>query len=181
MNKGQALATGQYVIFMNSGDGFYSKDTLPKILAMLTSDAPDVLYGETMYRDKQNKELGIRSEITTRKLPAELNWEKLLNGMLVCHQSFIVKRELSGDYLIDNLSADIDWMITCLKKTTDCQNANRIIANYLIGGISNQRHFQSLKDRFAVFVKHYGLGKTIGVHVYMALRHLKHKFTSILS
>ncbi len=181
MNKGQELATGEYVLFMNSGDGFYTKETLPSILNMLSNDSPDALYGETMYRDEESNNLGIRSEVTTRKLPEELHWKKLINGMLVCHQSFIVKKELTSPYLLNNLSADIDWMISCLKQTTNCKNANMIIANYLIGGISNQKQFQSLKDRFAVFVNHFGVLKTASIHVYMVLRHLKHKFTSILS
>jgi glycosyltransferase involved in cell wall biosynthesis len=178
MNKGQAMAMGEYLIFMNSGDGFYTQETLKKVLSILETDEPDVLYGETMYRDDKNNELGIRSKLTTRKLPENLHWKKLLNGMLVCHQSFIVKRKITVPYLQHNLSADIDWMITCLKKSNLIINANMIVANYLVGGISTQQHSKSLVDRFKVLVAHFGLLKTLGAHFYIALRHVKHRFTS---
>jgi len=178
MNKGLSRATGEYVLFMNSGDGFYSKNSMATILELLQNNKPDVLYGETMYRNEKNKDIGIRSEITTRKLPAELHWKKLINGMLVCHQSYIVKRELACQYLTNNLSADIDWMIETLKKATKIQNANMLIANYLVGGVSTQQHRKSLTDRFKVFVKHYGLLKTLNAHVYMVFRHIKLKLFS---
>jgi glycosyltransferase involved in cell wall biosynthesis len=177
MNKGLARANGDYIIFMNSGDGFYTKETLNNCIQLLNENKPDVLFGETMYRDENNHELGIRSEVTTRKLPKALHWKNLINGMLVCHQSYIVKRSLAGNYLTDNLSADIDWMIETLKKSTHILPANMIIANYLVGGVSTQQHQKSLKDRFKVFVKHFGLLKTLSVHVFMVFRHVKHKLS----
>ena len=45
MNKGLAAATGDYVIFMNSGDEFYETGTIAGVFAS-ASDA-DIYYGET--------------------------------------------------------------------------------------------------------------------------------------
>ncbi|HEY1007401.1 MAG TPA: glycosyltransferase, partial [Sphingobacteriaceae bacterium] len=44
MNKGLALATGDYVLFMNSGDEIYAADTVEKVFA--TAPSADVYYGE---------------------------------------------------------------------------------------------------------------------------------------
>jgi len=178
MNKGLKEATGEYVIFMNSGDGFHSEQTLKEILSSLEKDKPDVLYGETMYQDEARKNLGIRSEVTTRKLPKSLHWKMLINGMLVCHQSFVAKKELVPFYKLNNLSADYDWMISVLKNSKTIQNAKMIIANYLIGGVSSQRKFKSLKDRFAIMANNFGMIRTLFSHLMMIPRQLKQKITS---
>src|ERR1700722_6602734 len=45
MNKGLDLATGDYVIFMNSGDEFFDADTVAAVFA--SGDDADIYYGET--------------------------------------------------------------------------------------------------------------------------------------
>ncbi|HWZ04155.1 MAG TPA: glycosyltransferase, partial [Mucilaginibacter sp.] len=45
MNKGLAAATGDYVIFMNSGDEFYERDTVQMVFD--SSPNADIYYGET--------------------------------------------------------------------------------------------------------------------------------------
>src|SRR5690606_3344358 len=42
MNKGLALATGEYVLFMNSGDEIYANDTVAQVFA--TADDADIYY-----------------------------------------------------------------------------------------------------------------------------------------
>ena len=43
MNKGLAAATGDYVIFMNSGDEFYKTDTVERVFE--TAPDADIYYG----------------------------------------------------------------------------------------------------------------------------------------
>ena len=46
MNKGLGLAQGDYVIFLNAGDSFHSKDTLQEIAdAVMDNDYPGIVYG----------------------------------------------------------------------------------------------------------------------------------------
>src|SRR5476651_671654 len=56
MNKGLAVATGDYVLFMNSGDEFYTKDTVASVFA--TADDADIYYGETEMVDDAVQSLG---------------------------------------------------------------------------------------------------------------------------
>ena len=180
MNKGLSRATGDYVLFMNAGDQFYSHDSLRSIIDLLTMDQPDVFYSDTMYIDAKGQSLGLRSQITTRPLPDQLTWQSMRYGMLVCHQSFIVKKSLAPPYILGNLSADIDWQIRCLKKAKNIHRSPKIIARYLIGGTSQQQKIKSLTDRFSVMLRHYGWLTTLAMHVYFVFRSLAFKLNSIL-
>lgn len=178
MNKGLSAATGDYVIFMNSGDRFHTIDTIPLILEILMRTRPDILYGDAMYVDDQGEHLGLRSNITTRKLPKTLSWKDMKRGMLVCHQSFIVRRTLAPNYILNNLSADIDWQIKCLKSAIIIRLFEDPICQYLIGGTSQVHHLKSLIDRFKVLTIHFGLVKTLWYHILIFIRAFRFRLSS---
>ena len=116
MNKGMRVATGEYLLFMNAGDTFADENTLEKILLDL-QQAPDILYGETQFTNEEGTILGIRSELTPQILPKQATWKDFKWGMVICHQSFIVKRSIAPFYNLSyQLSSDVDWEINCLKK-----------------------------------------------------------------
>ena len=94
--------------------------------------------------------------MTVHRLPRNLHWKSMSKGMVVSHQSFIAKRALAPMYMDNNLCADIDWVIEILKKAKSIQYVPITISQFLIGGVSTQRHQQSLKDRYHVLSKHYG-------------------------
>ncbi|HZH55525.1 MAG TPA: glycosyltransferase family 2 protein [Sphingobacteriaceae bacterium] len=50
MNKGLRMATGDYVLFMNSGDELYASNTVEAVFAS-ASDS-DIYYGETELRNE---------------------------------------------------------------------------------------------------------------------------------
>ncbi len=169
MNKGLKMATGDFVLFLNAGDRLFSQDTIEKMMEHYTADT-DVLYGEVMLVSEARRHLGTRSKLTSRKLPEQLTWKSLLHGMVVCHQAFLARREIAPPYRTDNLTADIDWVIEVLKKSRRNVHTGLIVAEYLVGGLSVQRHRRSLRDRFEVMRRHYGLLPTLLAHVWFALR-----------
>ncbi len=173
MNKGLSLATGDFVWFVNAGDEIFSPDTLQQ-LAPLATPATDVLYGEVMLVDADYRPLGTRSRLTTQKLPLHLDWRDLRYGMVVCHQGFIARREVCPPYMTDNLAADIDWVINVLKASRKNSYVPQILANYLVGGLSKQRHLQSLFDRYLILQKHFGVFPNLLNHSWIALRGLWH-------
>jgi len=175
MNKGLRLATGDFVIFMNAGDSFYEADTITNCFKKYTEDT-DIIYGNTMLTNEQYEPLGLRKEITTRNLPENLNWKSLKQGMLVCHQSIFVRKRIASDYLNNNLSADIDWVINALKKSRNTVYSGFTVSNFMLGGISKQNHWTSLKDRFKVLKRHYGLFNTLIAHLNIVIRFLSFKF-----
>ena len=176
MNKGLQLATGDFVWFMNSGDSILENDTVEKMVAQCESDT-DILFGEVMMVDDDRNPQGTRSEITTQKLPVELTWKSLQMGMVVCHQAFLPKRKIAPFYIENNLSADIDWVIKCLKASRKNTNTQLVLAEYLMGGASKQKHQEGLWGRFDILKKHYGLVPNIFNHIKITFRAIGSKLT----
>lgn len=175
MNKGLKLATGDYVWFLNSGDQVFCADTMEKMVAGLKG-MPDIIYGGTMIIDEQEKEIGDRR----LKPPDKLSWRSFRQGMVVCHQSIIVKRELAPQYNVEyRLSADIDWAIRASKAAVLIHNSALILSRFLEGGLTENNIKAGLKERFRIMTKYYGLIPTILRHFLFGIRltnfYLKHR------
>jgi glycosyltransferase involved in cell wall biosynthesis len=163
MNKGLAAATGDYVLFMNSGDEIYAPETVAHIFATAT-DA-DIYYGETEMIDDAGNSLGQRRH----QAPAQFNWRSFNYGMSVSHQAIYIKRTITEPYDRQyELSADIDWIIRAAKKAKKIVNVNQYVARYLVGGMSKTKHRQSLLERFDIMKRYYGLGPTLFNHLVIA-------------
>ncbi|AMR30546.1 glycosyl transferase [Mucilaginibacter sp. PAMC 26640] len=163
MNKGLALATGDYVIFMNSGDEFYESTTVEKVF--VTASNADIYYGETEMVNDKRESLGQRRH----KAPDNFSWRSFNYGMSVSHQAIYIKRALVEPYdPAYQLSADIDWIIRAAKKAKKVVRVHGYVAKYLVGGMSKAKHKQSLLERFDIMKKHYGLFPTIFNHAVIA-------------
>jgi glycosyltransferase involved in cell wall biosynthesis len=173
MNKALSIAKGNYIWFLNAGDLIESPDTLNKIFSSFP-DA-DVIYGETNLINSKDEILGTRSGLTTRKLPEHMTWKDMKYGMVVSHQSILVKRSIAPEYNLQYLcSSDIDWVITCLKRSKKNLNMNTVLSRYLIGGFSIKNQKQALRERFSIYIKHYGILGTLESHIYIFVNALKH-------
>lgn len=168
MNKGIALATGDYLCFLNAGDSFHEDDTLQKMVHSITSnELPDILYGETALVDAQRHFLRMRR----LSAPEVLTWKSFKEGMLVCHQAFFPRRELVEPYDCKyRFSADFDWCIRIMKKARLLHNTHLILIDYLEEGMTTQNRKASLKERFRIMAHHYGLSSTIARHIWFVLR-----------
>ena len=175
MNKGLAVATGDYVLFMNSGDEFYSNDTVAQVFS--SSEGADIYYGETEMIDATGQSLGQRRH----KAPENFTWRSFQYGMSVSHQAIYVKRSIAEPFDRQyHLSADIDWILNAARKAKKIVNTHQYVAKYMVGGMSKKRHRQSLAERFAIMRKYYGLMPTLFNHLVIAfnlgwywLRHRK--------
>lgn len=177
MNKGLQRATGDYLCFLNAGDQLHSKETL----AHLAYSVPDgtsigVLYGDTHIVNAQGQFLRNR-RLTP---PEHLTWRSFKEGMLVCHQSFYINHQITLPYDLQyRFSADFDWCIRCMKEGEKRGMRNLYIheplADYLAEGMTTANHQASLKERFKIMTKHYGLLSTIGQHIWFIFRVLVKK------
>jgi len=169
MNKGLKLAMGDYVWFMNAGDTIANSNTLEAIIKSIPSDKsePDFIYGETLIVDSNGKIMGERR----LKAPNNLTWRSFKMGMLVCHQSMLVKRSLAPEYNLNyHYSSDFEWTIRCLKQTSNIHHSELVISHFLDGGVSKKKMQASLKERFDIMVHYYGWTPTVLRHGWFVLR-----------
>ena len=175
MNKGLKLASGDYVWFINAGDRLYSETTVQEIVNRIDEkNLPDIVYGETAIVDAQGNPLGMRR----LKTPENLTWKSFSMGMLVCHQSFIVKRAIAEPYDLQyRFTADYDWCIRCLKKADTAFNTHLILSRFMEAGLSAENRKESLKERYRIMCANYGKIPTQIRHIWFAIRFYAAKWT----
>lgn len=170
MNKGIRAATGDYLWFINAGDTVYAPDTLTRIFAppsppqISPEQWADVYYGEAMVVEAgTQRELGLRR----KRLPSRLTWKSLVRGMVVCHQSLLVRRSIAPLYDTAHyrLAADIAWVIECLKRARTVKHTGLILSRFAAGGLSSRRRLESLRERWTIMRRYYGLWPTLRAHV----------------
>jgi len=169
MNKGLKLAIGDYVWFVNAGDTIASPGILESIFKSIPSDKtePDFIYGETLIVDTTGAVMGERR----LKTPKKLTWKSFQMGMLVCHQSMLVKRTLAPEYNLNyRYSSDFDWTIRCLKNASFIHNTGLVLSHFLDGGVSKKKMKASLKERFNIMVHYYGWLPTVLRHLWFVCR-----------
>lgn len=169
MNKGIRIASGDYLWFINAGDTPYENEILNKIFEI--EGNADFYYGDTEMIDDSGKNYGKR---TLKVPPKVLTWKSFINGMIVSHQSMIIKKALAVDYNINyKFVADIDWAIRVLQRAEKIVNTKLILSKFLIGGYSRQYTIPSLKERFKMLCTHFNC-------FYVILNHFKLSFKFII-
>lgn len=177
MNKGLSIATGDYVLFMNSGDEIYSPVTVAEVFE--TAAAADIYYGETEMFNERWESLGQRRHHS----PENFDWQSFKYGMSISHQAIYVKRSLAEPFNLEyKYSSDIDWIIRAAKNASSIVNTHSYVAKYLVGGVSKKKHLASLKERFRIFTKYYGLVPNLINHIFIAINlaqyYIRHRRTN---
>lgn len=170
MNKGISEARGDYLIFLNAGDKFHSTDTLQLIAdAILKNDYPGIVYGQTDIVDDHGNYIGPRH----LQAPEELTLKSFRNGMVVCHQAFVVLRRIADFYNLKyKYAADYEWCIICLQHSRSNVYLNVTIIDYLNEGETTRHMRKSLTERFLIMCTYFGVLPTIWRHIGFAFRYL---------
>jgi len=174
MNKALQMAEGVYVWFINSGDKIYENETIAFLSQLAEKENyPDVMYGETIIIDEADNEIGLRR----LRPPQNMTWKSLINGLVVCHQSFLVKKEKAPLYNLKlKIAADYDWILKCLKNAATVVNTQLYLSRYLDNGLSKNNIKKALRERFGIMVKNYGLLNTMFNHILIGFRFFTYVF-----
>ena len=172
MNKGLKMAHGRYLIFLNAGDRFHSADTLKAYADAIEERVPDIIYGDTDIVDIEGNRIGPRH----LSAPDILTFDSFSKGMLICHQAFMVRKDIAPLYDTDyRFSADYDWCIRCIEasRAGDRINLHRVTIDYLSDGLTDKNKKASLIERFRIMAAHYGSMKAIASHLSFIPRAIK--------
>jgi len=129
MNKGIDVATGDWINFMNAGDGFYDIDVLNKIFSQNDLKKIDILYGNhnVIYPHK------------TRIAKAG-NMKNIWKGSQFSHQSTFVSsivHKANKYNFYNKIAADFELFYTLYKKKINFKYVDIIVVNYSAGGFSD--------------------------------------------
>jgi len=172
MNKGLQQVKQGFVWFLNSGDRLHGTNALAAVLGkMETHPQADCFYSDTYFVDEAYRELGLISALKPQKFPQELTFESFRYGMNICHQSFVVSRELASFYKTEyRQAADIDWILEILKKRPVCVQVASVLSEFQTGGSSSQHARKAMKERYKILQSHFGLLPNLGAHAWIVLR-----------
>jgi len=135
MNKGIDKATGDYLLFLNSGDTFYTESVIADSLKLMQENL-DIYYGNVLRHYVNGKKV-------LKTYPNNLSFSFFIDSSLP-HQALYAKRSLFDKigYFNENYVIAADWeFLTCAICKNNCTYGylDMIISNFDMSGISNQK------------------------------------------
>lgn len=145
MNKAAALATGEWLYFLNAGDAFADAGVLADVaLAVNANPAADIVFGDVLY---------VGAGGSRRKRFHWVTRHRLLFGDL-CHQAVFVRRALFqriGPFDASlRWNADFDWFLRAFRAGARPHYLQRDIARFDDGGAHVQAGARSEAERNTV-------------------------------
>lgn len=145
MNKGIALATKEWINFMNCGDRFYNLEVLEKVANENITEC-DVVYGDTEIDYKTFKRL-VKSPSNPHKL------HMMFQGF--CHQSFFIRSSIHKEHLFDQslkIASDYNTILDLYIKHFRFKKLNLTISSFSSGGINDEVGIECTKEVYHIAI-----------------------------
>ena len=130
MNKATGLARGDWVYFLNSGEGLVDDDVLASVSAAIDATPQvELLWGDMLYIDGSRERRRRFGHVARSTLVYDdLN-----------HQAVFARRQLFqrvGNFeLRFRTSADYDWLLRVLRAGVASRHISRVIGRFAVGGM----------------------------------------------
>lgn len=145
MNNGIDRAQGDYVLFLNAGDKFYSSDVLAEIIAKVNGRLPDVIYGDCMLIDRCVASI------------CKTDHTQLKEHMSIGHPSTLVRADVIKANKFDTtyrIAADYNMMLGLYMKNMEFLHLDLIISKFYLGGISSVQVVKTKKEVCSIQESH---------------------------
>lgn len=135
MNKGLALASGEFVGFLNADDMLATPGTLAAMVAAMQAGC-DALYGDLVYVDAKQTDQIVRHWLSGDYEPSRLRF-----GWMPPHPTFYIRRSVLGGMRFDlryRIAGDYDFMLRCLNSPAlRVSYLPQVLVHMRNGGASN--------------------------------------------
>ena len=132
MNKGLEVASGDYLLFLNSGDCFCDDSVVSDFCA--SHPSADVIYGNTIFVDKENK------EVSRLYSPDFIRLSRFWHKGGLNHQSTFFRRKCFDRYRYNEsnrIASDTELYMHLLYDGYSFLKWDRFIARFELGGESS--------------------------------------------
>ncbi|ABQ03346.1 glycosyltransferase family 2 protein [Flavobacterium johnsoniae] len=141
MNKGIKTASGDYLLFINSGDYLYNEKVVENLVNHLL-ETDEIVYGNVLLRNEtKNWEI-------IQEHPDKLNFSYFYNRT-ICHQVCLFKRSLFDNIFFFNedykIASDWEFLIYAIYiQKVNCRKIDLLISVYDTTGISGNPNFKKI-------------------------------------
>ncbi|MDH4316872.1 MAG: glycosyltransferase [Desulfobulbaceae bacterium] len=158
MNKGVALGSGEWVIFMNAGDCFDGPNVVADVFSLALGGC-GLVYGnhKVLYEDGFER-LHCAGDVCN-----------LWKGMIFSHQAVFVRMKLLNGNpfcLSDPIGADFKLLFNLYRSGVSLLKTDVVISKVRSHGLSDKYRFRSIVSHFRVVRR---CGKEVYVYVYYAV------------
>lgn len=140
-NKGVSKATGEYLIFLNSGDSFFDKNVISKFCDFEKANHKKVVYGNTNIIDSDGSS---RILCPPQKIDLNFWYANTLN-----HQAVFMHNSLFQKYGVFSTkykyASDFEHLFRIfVKEPTEFAYMNELVCNYDNTGLTSKGEFHKL-------------------------------------
>ncbi len=148
MNKGIAQASGEWINFMNAGDGFIGTDIVEQVLKTVKNET-ELVYGNTRFVSETGEELYIQRGKEVR--------DHLWKGIGFNHNSLFCKTVLMKEHPFNTfykIVADSEFLIWAFEQGRKFEHLDILINYFMVGGISHDQAALRLVERWKLVSDH---------------------------
>lgn len=156
LNKGAKLATGELVGQINSDD-WYEKDAVQTMVNLYETEHYDVAWGS------------IRIKKASGDMIKHAHIGRLWTTTGWCHPGMFSRREilLKYPYALETMYDDFDYITTVYRAGEKITTTDKVIANFVFGGMSTQKSWKEamrrVKITYGIYRKH-GMSRLYWFH-----------------
>ncbi len=148
MNKGVGLAAGDWINFMNVGDGFFEPDTVSAVARHMQENA-DLIYGHCQMVYGPEFSVTWKAGATT----------DLWKGMIFRHQSLFTRTAICKSLPFDldyRISGDFAFIYSCYRSRFRFRPLDLTVSSVMLGGFSDLNLVHAMRENRRAVVRHDG-------------------------